>query len=140
MDAFRAIFRPRQLTGDTLDPTGLSARRAPQQGYELIIDEQGAAGKLFIPALVNMGRQGIGKLAPQFGLNAAADDVVIENKAGIEGAAEHELTRCRQGVQLGTVGRLKADAGHQEAHHDRAIAQQDDMLVEQLRIGQPVPG
>ena len=130
---------PHQLAGALRQP-GLAARRAPHQRHELVVDEQRPARQLAAPAAVDMGRQRIVEAGRQLHRHPAADDVVIEHEARIEARPQHHLASRRMGVQrVGVLG-LEQQAGHLQRGHQRSVAQQQRVRIDQPGIGQAVAG
>ena len=128
-----------QAAAQALGPARLAARRAAHQGDELVVDEQRAPAEPVTPQGVDMGGEGIVELCFQRQVDPPPDHVVIEHEPRIERAAEQDFAGGGVGVEFVRVGRLEAEAGDQQRDHQRAIAQLDNVFVDQPPIGEPLP-
>ncbi len=96
--------------------------------------------ELLAPAAVDMRGQRIVEARLELDRDAPADHVVVEHEARVEVRAQHDLARRRVGVErVGILG-LEQQAGDLQRAHQRAVAQQQRVLVHQPGIGQPVAG
>ena len=131
-----AAEQPAGLLGESR----LAARRAAHQGHELVVDEQRAARQLAPPAPVDMRRERIVELRGQLDRDLAADHVMIEHEARVEVGAQQNLAGQRVLVErVGVLG-LEQQPGHLQRAHQRAVAQQQRLRVDEAGVGQAVAG
>src|SRR4029079_8238345 len=97
--AGEGAFGPGTELAEALGKPGLPPRRTDDDGEELLIEEQPALVELVGPAAIDLGRDRVGVAGAEVDLDAAADHVVVEDRLGIERAAQHNIAHREQVVE-----------------------------------------
>ena len=87
-------------------------------------------------AAIDMGRKRIVEGRIERDVDPAADHVVIQHEARIEGRAQHHFAGRGMGIERGAVLGLEQQARDLDRHHHGAIAQQHGLAVLEPQIGQ----
>lgn len=92
------------------------------------------------PARIEIRREGIAEIARQIGRDAAAQQVVVDGEARAADRLQHRIAQFLAKFQLGAVRRLEQQAVEADHLHQRSVAQQYGMIVQQRAIGQHAAG
>ncbi len=93
-----------------------------------------------MPALVDLGREGIGRGCARLDRDRAADQMMVEHEPRVEQAAQHNLAHAQHMIELGRFRGLERQAGNPQDAHQAAVAQAKRHVVDMGGVGQPVPG